>query len=92
MERGQNYGITVLYPKQNSTISAENEGDMIFECVHTYKQLHIRKANRRYQPGRHSWSGRRSVHNMDTCQGPAYVAARPFAPGHAKYQNHDLWV
>jgi len=24
---------------------------------------------------------------MDTRQGPAYVAAGPFAPGHAKYQN-----
>ncbi len=85
MERDQNYGIILLYPKQNSIISAKNEEDIIFEYVHIYKQLYIRKANWRYQPGRHSWFGRRFVHNMDTCQEPAYVIARPFVPSYAKY-------
>lgn len=39
MEYGQNYGITVLHPQRTSTINAENERDLIFECVHTYKSV-----------------------------------------------------
>ncbi|KAL9634729.1 MAG: hypothetical protein Q9164_003918 [Protoblastenia rupestris] len=33
MERGQSYGINVLHPKESSTNSAVNEGDIIFEAI-----------------------------------------------------------
>ena len=37
MERGQNYGITVLHPPESSSVGAGNDGDIIFECVHICK-------------------------------------------------------
>lgn len=46
MERGHNYGITVLHPKESSTISAENEGDIIFECVYTSKPTCVKGLTR----------------------------------------------
>ena len=92
MERGQNYGITVLHPKESSTNGAANEDDIIFECVLTPRRILVKRADWRNQPSRHPWSGRRPIHDMDTRQRPAYVAARPFAPSHPKRQNHDLWL
>lgn len=33
MERAQNYGITVLHPKESSTDRAIDESDIVFEYV-----------------------------------------------------------
>ena len=33
MERAQNYGITVLHPKESSAYSAVDESDIVFEYV-----------------------------------------------------------
>ena len=89
MERAQNYGITVLHPNENSADRAVDESDIVFEYVSFTSQSPCEGLNR-HQLGRHSWPGRRSIHDMDTRQGPAHVAAGPFASGHAQRQSHDL--
>ena len=89
MERGQNYGITVLHPKESATYVGPKE-DIVFEWVQIDDPIFTCMTDRMVQPSCHPRSGRRPFFHMDTRQGSTYVATRSFTQGHAGCQSHDL--